>query len=365
MKSLIIAFIILFGIAATAVYYPIQTDATLSGDGTYENPLAVASSFSTGKVAVTDTATMLAHFVERADTATMLGKYLRLPGRSGSQVVYGGTAANEDLTLNGTSHATKTTSYVNIQPSGGFVGVGTSAPGCLLDVGTYNTSLYTFRTGSFVLQPYSLNNGFLAENAYWNGSSWTRVSTGAASAFQFIDGQIVLLGIGSGSGNFTQAYSLRTDYANSGTVIFGNAGATTNTYTGCSMVVRGTGKVGIATSSGDKALEVNLGTTDAFRLSYNDSNGAATNYMDITISSTGSPTFNATGTSPVFNFSDPIAAGSTVRLKQYTVGTLPGGVQGDMAYVTDATAPTYLGALTGGGAVTCPVFYNGSAWVSH
>lgn len=53
------------------------------------------------------------------------------------------------------------------------------------------------------------------------------------------------------------------------------------------------------------------------------------------------------------------------KLTGYTVGTLPAGTIGDEAYVTDATAPTYLGALTGGGAVVCPVFYNGSAWVSH
>lgn len=49
----------------------------------------------------------------------------------------------------------------------------------------------------------------------------------------------------------------------------------------------------------------------------------------------------------------------------FTVGTLPvAGVAGRMAYVTDATAPTYLGALVGGGAVVCPVFDNGAAWVS-
>ena len=53
------------------------------------------------------------------------------------------------------------------------------------------------------------------------------------------------------------------------------------------------------------------------------------------------------------------------RLVEYTVATLPvTATQGDTAYVTDATAPTYLGALTGGGAIVCPVFYNGSAWVS-
>jgi hypothetical protein len=53
------------------------------------------------------------------------------------------------------------------------------------------------------------------------------------------------------------------------------------------------------------------------------------------------------------------------KLQSYTVATLPSGSEGDVAYVTDATAPTYLGTLTGGGAVKCPVFYNGTAWVSH
>jgi hypothetical protein len=31
-----------------------------------------------------------------------------------------------------------------------------------------------------------------------------------------------------------------------------------------------------------------------------------------------------------------------IKLKSYTVATLPTGVQGAIAYVTDATAPTYL-----------------------
>jgi hypothetical protein len=44
---------------------------------------------------------------------------------------------------------------------------------------------------------------------------------------------------------------------------------------------------------------------------------------------------------------------------------LPAGTVGMIAYVTDATLPTYLGTLTGGGSVKCPVFYNGTAWVSH
>ncbi len=49
----------------------------------------------------------------------------------------------------------------------------------------------------------------------------------------------------------------------------------------------------------------------------------------------------------------------------YTVATLPAAPgRGARAYVTDATAPTFLGTLTGSGTVVCPVFYNGSAWVA-
>jgi len=60
-----------------------------------------------------------------------------------------------------------------------------------------------------------------------------------------------------------------------------------------------------------------------------------------------------------------IIASDVVRLKGYTVATLPTGVQGDTAFVTDAMTPTYLGVLVGGGAIVTPVFYNGTMWVSH
>jgi hypothetical protein len=49
----------------------------------------------------------------------------------------------------------------------------------------------------------------------------------------------------------------------------------------------------------------------------------------------------------------------------FTVSTLPAaGTQGRRAWVTDALAPTFLGTLTGGGAVISPVFDNGTAWVA-
>ena len=72
---------------------------------------------------------------------------------------------------------------------------------------------------------------------------------------------------------------------------------------------------------------------------------------------TGTFTAPLTGTTGAFS--------GTVKLSNgYTVATLPAGTVGMRAYVTDATLPTYLGALTGGGTVTCAVLFNGTAWVS-
>jgi len=53
---------------------------------------------------------------------------------AGNQVIYGSQAANGDLTLEGTSHATKTTSYVILQPTSGFVGIQTLAPRAPLEI---------------------------------------------------------------------------------------------------------------------------------------------------------------------------------------------------------------------------------------
>lgn len=54
-----------------------------------------------------------------------------------------------------------------------------------------------------------------------------------------------------------------------------------------------------------------------------------------------------------------------VIMKGYTVGTLPTPtVEGMRAYVTDALAPAFLTTVVGGGAVTCPVFFDGTNWVA-
>lgn len=53
------------------------------------------------------------------------------------------------------------------------------------------------------------------------------------------------------------------------------------------------------------------------------------------------------------------------RLKGYTVATLPSGVQGDTAFVTDALLPSFLVTVAGMGAVVTKVFYDGTNWVAQ
>lgn len=50
--------------------------------------------------------------------------------------IYGSLVANGDLTLEGTQDATKTSSYVILQPTGGNVGIGVTAPSTALEIST-------------------------------------------------------------------------------------------------------------------------------------------------------------------------------------------------------------------------------------
>ncbi|WP_121812806.1 hypothetical protein [Mucilaginibacter kameinonensis] len=52
-----------------------------------------------------------------------------------------------------------------------------------------------------------------------------------------------------------------------------------------------------------------------------------------------------------------------LQLKGYTVATLPAGIIGMEAYVTDANSPTPLAVVSGGGSTVVKVFFNGTNWI--
>ncbi len=63
-----------------------------------------------------------------------------------------------------------------------------------------------------------------------------------------------------------------------------------------------------------------------------------------------------------------LALAVPVILPVSTVAELPtcdAAIKGAMAAVSDASAPAYNAALTGGGAVSIPVYCNGAAWTAH
>ncbi len=76
----------------------------------------------------------------------------------------------------------------------------------------YNTSNFQFSVGSFLMQSTALNNGFMTDNMYYNGSNWTRPSPGYGYGFQFYNGQLLMHGVGSGTGTFTQTITSKFDY---------------------------------------------------------------------------------------------------------------------------------------------------------
>ena len=82
---------------------------------------------------------------------------------------------------------------------------------------------------------------------------------------------------------------------------------------------------------------------------------------NVTFSADNTYDIGASGAMPRY-----IKAASAIVTKPTTVASLPAAATagaGARAYVTDATACTFGGALTGGASTNCPVVSNGTSWV--
>jgi len=112
--------------------------------------------------------------------------YAYKPGLPGGQVITGGTAANDDLILNGTSSATKTSSYVILQLDGGRVGIGRTPGGVTLDV-----------IGSFRLQSTVLD--MTTKNAYYLDGHYNNSEESIAMFFTAASNPYSYLNVGGGS----------------------------------------------------------------------------------------------------------------------------------------------------------------------
>jgi len=166
-------------------------------------------------------------------------------------------------------------------------------------------------------------------------------------------------------GNYNSAYgkgALEANTTGQENVGIGGATLAYNTI--------GSGNTAIGRLAGISSVGFNQSGTNCVFVGYNCYSNIAnqTNQIVIGASMVGNGSNTATlGNDSIVGtyLKGNVILNNTLRLKAYTVATLPvGAIEGDTAYITDATAPTYLGIAVGGGAVKCPVFFNGTNWIT-
>ena len=173
--------------------------------------------------------------------------------------------------------------------------------------------------------------------------------------------------ISSGSTSFSISSNGDSSYSSSSTTrITANASASTfavvntglTSLTGQSLT--GSSAIGLFelsqtwnTSGSPTAISLNITNT---------ASGASAKLLNLKVG--GTSMFNV-DTSGNATTSGKVIAGGVVRLKSYTVATLPAGTVGDCAYCTDLLLPTYMAVATGGGTVVGKVFYDGTNWITQ
>lgn len=266
--------------------------------------------------------------------ATLGGSNCCIGANSGLLVTTG--SSNVFIGLSAGSAATTTSGAVGIGLNallactiGGAVAVGNQAGKSLTSgISTLlgNVAGFNLTTGSNVAVGNAALQGAAAATASLN----TAVGDGALSSVSSAPQNCAY---GRNAGN-----KISTGGQN---VIIGSSVASTTLATGNTNII-----IGVDSS----ADTVAAGTSDTLLIK-GKTGGAA--WLSGTGGATATPT---------------LSTGGLFGLAAFTVATLPAAAAantGCIAYVTDATAPTYRGALVGGGAVKTLVFSDGTAWTSH
>ena len=229
-----------------------------------------------------------------------------------------------------------------------------------IGAGTSNTTGY-----------YNTFNGMQA--GYSNTTGYANTFNGTQAGYSNTTGT-GLVALGNSAGRYetgSNAFYVnnidQTDTAGDKaySLLYGTFAGTAGTTTGNTLRVNGLFYAPLISSDRDASGTNTAGTNLIVQPQAGTGNATGSSLIFQTPTAGASGTTAQTQTTRLTLAESAVIAAVPVRLMGYTVATLPAGTVGDTAYVTDATAPTYLGALTGGGAVTVPVFYNGAACVSH
>lgn len=219
-------------------------------------------------------------------------------------IVYGSAVANGDLILEGTSHATKTTSYINLQPTSGAVLIGTSSIGYVssivfqVDGGATGTVFQI--TGGNPYNPAMTTS--YAGNTHMYTFDSQNFSNNAAGNTAITGGNVTLYS-GAYFQPYQQALTIKHGYASigGGTVIFDSEN----------------GGGPDPTASAYKIIQAKFLASERY---YIDGNGKSlqgydtSNYFTTVISTTGGVTFDSVGSGAGFTFSDPVAISSSLQV---------------------------------------------------
>jgi len=145
--------------------------------------------------------------------------------------------------------------------------------------------------------------------------------------------------------------NVRVNWSNAGNgALYVDGGSSTAKIANGGYCIDGTGA--ISTNSSPYSASLCNGQACYF------SNGSNTVYL-------GDGTYTINVTQGDSYFGGKIIANDVIRLKGYLVSTLPTGTTGDRAYVTDSSSsPSFGGPVSAGGAVTIPVFFDGTNWIT-
>ena len=290
---------------------------------------------------VTSTATEL-NYVDTTPGAAEASKALVLDSSRNitniNNIVTTGSLDVDGLVnLNNVTDATNSTSGALVVDGGVgiakklYVGDDTSIGGDLL----VNGPILSIPTGNTASRPAEPQAGYVRYNSqtsqfegYGAGNAW-----GSLGGVSDVDQDTKIL---AEDGAGTDDDNLR----------FFNAGSET-------MRLTSTGTMGLGTNAPDKQLEINSSTGDCLRLTHNDANGSATNYVDFSVSSSGNLTLNSSGDTIFIHTSDNLDItghnGSSLGLKlngtlvtstatelNY-VDTTPGAAEASKALVLDSS----------------------------
>lgn len=267
-------------------------------------------------------------------------------------------AATTQFVYNAVSHSMSTIPLNLGATAGGTYSFATQGTGCTVVYSSSGGAITSISLGS-IGSGYKIGDLISVQGATGNQDAYLRVATLGSGGIG-VGSLTILYG---GTGYTGAAYSTTTAAPD---IMYPYTFTLSGTLTSNATFIVQNGALALASNQ----WIINNNTTGSFTLKWYVSNGSnAITGSGVLIpqgtNSSASAMIQTDGQTDVWYASNVAGAFQATSLTTggYTVATLPSGVIGMRAYVNNALAPVFLATVVGGGAVVCPVFYNGTNWV--